>query len=162
MRRTESTPRDRALAWLARREYSAFELRAKLAHAGCPEGEIGPLLDRLRNGGAQSDERFTEEFIRIHRDRGEGPLRITRALEARGIGRALIARHLDRGEGSWIQAAEAARRARFGNDLPDDGAAQGVQARFLLRRGFSAATVAGLWQSWGREFLEEGFELQTQ
>ncbi len=153
VKRTE--PRDRALAWLARREYSTSELRERLIRTGCPEPEITPLLEALCNEGAQSDERFTEEFVRIHLARGEGPLRIARALEARGIGRDLAARHLDRPGGEWVRAAEAARRARFGGDLPEDPGAQGIQARFLLRRGFPSATVAGLWQSWGRAFLED-------
>ncbi len=155
MKRTEPRSRDRALAWLARREYSGLELRERLARTGCPEPEIASLLEELRNEGAQSDERFTEEFVRIRRIRGEGPIRIARALEARGIGRELAARHLARTEGEWVRAAEEARAARFGGALPEDAGRQGIQARFLLRRGFSAATVAGLWQSWGRAFLEE-------
>ncbi len=155
MKRTETTPRDRALTWMARREYSTFELRERLVQSGCPEGEVAPLLEALCNAGALSDGRFTEEFVRIRLARGEGPLRIARALEMRGIGRDLAARHLDRPLGEWVRAAEAARRARFGVNLPEDAGTQGAQARFLLRRGFSADTVAGLWQSWGREFLED-------
>lgn len=152
-----TTPEDgllkQALGLLARREYARAELRTKLASRGADPEAVEALLDRLADTGAQSDRRFTEEFVRLHIGRGEGPYKIMHALEARRIARELIDEMLAQPDTSWITLAERARVKRFGSPRPTDGVERERQSRFLLQRGFAPEVVSGLWQSWGLDAL---------
>jgi len=145
----------RALDWLARREYARSELRARLLRLREDPDAIESVLDHLLATGAQSDRRFTEEFVRSHVDRGEGPLKIVHALEARGIARELIERAVHRPDATWILVAERARVKRFGSPHPSDASARERQSRFLLQRGFTPRVVSGLWQGWGLDVLSD-------
>ena len=56
--------RSRALAMLARREHSQFELRQKLAELGAESTVIDSILHEFSTQNWQNDRRFTEVFIR--------------------------------------------------------------------------------------------------
>ncbi|MHB1544029.1 MAG: regulatory protein RecX [Gammaproteobacteria bacterium] len=148
----------RALGWLARREYARSELRAKLVRLGGNQEAIEPVLEHLSATGAQSDRRFTGEYIRARIRRGEGPLKIVHTLEARGISRELIETELHRPDAAWILVAERARIKRFGSSRPSDVAMREQQSHFLLQRGFSPRVVSGLWQGWGLDILSDAGE----
>ncbi len=150
-KRAESDERPEAfdvgLRLLARREHSRAELSAKLAQRGYEQSEIEPALDRLESEGALDEARFAEQYVRLRLRQGYGPARIRADLVTRGVdGAALEAALAAEGEADddehWLERAEAARRRRFGAELPGDYDERARQARFLERRGFPAAHIA--------------------
>lgn len=100
-------------------------------------------MSELAAEGLVCDARFAEAFVRMRVERGSGPLRIRRDLEARGVEAEAVERCLARdGDEEWIARARRAREKRFGA-LPPAGAGAGVprQARFLAGRGFTRRQV---------------------
>ena len=78
----ESTLRRAALDYLARREYSFYELNKKL-YSKFPTFEVGIILDvvrALRAENLQSDERFVESYSRYRKSRGFGYKHIRHSL----------------------------------------------------------------------------------
>jgi regulatory protein len=59
-----------------------------------------------------------------------------RGIDAPGAAAALVAEEVD-----WFEAARAARRKRFGADLPRDFKERARQARFLQYRGFDSRQI---------------------
>jgi regulatory protein len=106
--------RAKALDLLARREHSAGELRTKLRERGYESTAVEAVLSSLAQEKLLSDERFVQEFVAA---------RVDLALAAL--------------KGASAEGAAAARRKRFGDDLPKDMQERARQARFLQQRGFS-------------------------
>ena len=132
---------DRALGMLARREYSQRELRARLEHAGCDEAESESALRKLREQEYQDDARFGEMIVRARVGQGYGPARIRAELRSHGLADAAIRALVDASETDWEASAKAQLRKKYGSKSADDHAERGKRAAFLLRRGFTAATV---------------------
>ncbi|MCL4316198.1 MAG: recombination regulator RecX [Gammaproteobacteria bacterium] len=129
-----------ALASLARREHSAFELRRKLLDKGHDPAEIDQVLAGLIRDKLLSDERYTEAYINSRVLKGYGPRYITAALRERGVSNELIQQSVDGNNPVWQQRAAEARRKRFGV-LPGDYREKARQMRFLEARGFSAEQI---------------------
>ncbi len=135
---------------------------------GWPRPEAERTVSELAAEGLVCDARFAEAFVRVRVERGSGPLRIRRDLEARGVAAEAFEGFLARdGEEEWIARARRAREKRFGAlpraradvdvDAGDEGAGgegrEGRsggggaaaetrrQARFLAGRGFTRRQV---------------------
>jgi regulatory protein len=132
---------DRALGMLARREYSQRELRARLEHAGCDEEESESALRTLQRQHYQDDDRFGEMIVRARVGQGYGPARIQVELRSHGLADAAIRALVDAADADWEALARAQLRKKYGSKPAADHAERGKRAAFLLRRGFSAATV---------------------
>lgn len=132
---------DDALALLARREHSARELGAKLAHRGHSAEDSDDAIERLREQSYQSDERFAASVARHRAGQGYGPLRIRVELKSHGVDDATIRAAIAATEADWVANAAAQLRRHAGRKTAKDAAARARQAAFLLRRGFDAATV---------------------
>jgi regulatory protein len=132
---------EQAMRWLARREYGRVELQRRLHRKGHCEAAVNATLDRLLELDLQSDERFTESYIRARSQRGYGPLRIRAELGERGVSRDLIAAMLDLNEHQWLQLATDALMKRY-PDAPPDSAERSRRERFLRYRGFVQQQVA--------------------
>ena len=139
--RPERSAYDRALGMLARREYSQRELRARLEHAGCDENESESALRTLQKQHYQDDDRFGEMIVRARVGQGYGPARIQAELRSHGLADAAIRALLDAAEIDWEAMGKAQLRKKYGTKPAADHAERGKRAAFLLRRGFSAATV---------------------
>jgi len=126
---------------LARREHGRRELRDKLLQRGFEPDRVEQVLAELAGEGLQSDERFTEAYLRQRRERGYGPLRIRQELQQRGIAEALITGAMACYEGDWSELAWQARCKRFGSVPPADLRERARQTRFLQYRGFSGADI---------------------
>ncbi len=137
---------DKAVDLLARREHSRFELRGKLRSRGFDADAIDEALDTLVERGWLSDSRFAEAYVRSRRERGEGPLRIARALRDRGVPDEIAARYLDADATAWGEIARRAWEKRFGGCPPESPGDRARQQRFLLRRGFSHAHIGELFR----------------
>lgn len=131
----------RAVGLLARREHSRAELAAKLVRAGHGRAEAERAVEDLARQGLVSDARFAEAFIRSRIERGGGPLRIRRDLEARGVEGPIVERLLDPDDEAWEARARGAREKRFGAAPPGGGSEAARQARFLQGRGFTRRQV---------------------
>ena len=77
--------RHKAMDLLARREHTRKELTTKLATKGFQDDVIEQTINRLTEEGLQSDERFTEAFVTMRTKKGQGPLRILKELQERGV-----------------------------------------------------------------------------
>ncbi|HIX62600.1 MAG TPA: recombination regulator RecX [Candidatus Halomonas stercoripullorum] len=135
-----ATPRDDAIRLLARREYSRAELMQRLTLRAHAPDVVTACLDELAESGLQSDQRFTESFLRSRVMRGQGPLKIRGELERRGIERDLIAATLSAaeqsGEVDWYALAATTLARRF-NDTGSSPRERARRERFLASRGFS-------------------------
>lgn len=132
---------DRALGMLARREYSQRELRTRLERAGCDEDESESALRTLQTQHYQDDGRFGEMIVRARVGQGYGPARIRAELRSHGLGDAAIRALVDGAGADWEILATAQLRKKYATGPVADYAERGKRAAFLLRRGFSAATV---------------------
>ncbi len=79
-----------AINLLSRREFSRHELYQKLIVRTSSDTYLLELLDQLAESGYQSDQRFTESFLRSRINRGLGQMRIERELKEKGIDQYLI------------------------------------------------------------------------
>ena len=146
-KKPEISLRTRALQYLARREYSRAELRAKLLphvqaddefdSASTPD--IDALLDDLTQRGWLSDERAATQLLHAKRGR-YGTQRITHELRQRGIGETLIAGALPELKESELATAREVWRKKVGV-LPQDQKEKARQVRFLQSRGFSMDVI---------------------
>ena len=133
--------RQRAIKLLASREHSRLQLQRKLGERGFDADEVEVVLSQLAAEGLQSDERFSEAFVRSRIDRGHGPIRIAAELREHGVDEALISEYLDFSDPLWQQRLEEVRSRRFGGTLPDDYQTRAKQARFLQYRGFTSDQI---------------------
>jgi len=143
----------RALQWLAQREHSRLELRAKLLRAAAvaakaeggvdddvvdPVAAVDALLDQLATQGHLSEARFVE--TRIHaRVARYGNHRIEHELRQHGLVVDEATQQQLHGS-EWARAREVWRK-KFGDRPAADAAGRARQMRFLAARGFSADVI---------------------
>lgn len=132
---------DRGLAMLARREHSQRELRVRLQRADYDEAETTDAVARLGEQHYQDDGRFAEMLLRARIAHGYGPARVRAELRSHGLAAAAIEALIAGAEVDWDALAAAQLRRQYGNHPARERAERGKRAQFLLRRGFSAATV---------------------
>jgi regulatory protein len=130
-----------AIDLLSRRERCAAEIRAKLITRFGKEAPVEAELERLLADGLLSDARFAETFVRAHRNRGHGPLRILRELEQCGVTTELAEAAVDARSRNWHELARAWKQRRFGEEKPASAADWQRVARQLQRRGFTLEQV---------------------
>lgn len=133
----KKTASEQAVSYLARREHSALELRRKLDKAGFDPADIEHVLSQLQQADLQSDERFSESYVRSRINRGYGKTRIRMELQERGVADELIKDSLQQAEVDWFALAAEVRSKRFGEQDPEDFKSRAKQQRFLQYRGFS-------------------------
>ncbi|WP_017429760.1 regulatory protein RecX [Vreelandella jeotgali] len=135
----QASPREIAIGFLARREYSRAELEGRLARKGVEPDVIADCLDELAEQGLQSDERFAESYARERVLRGQGERRIRSELFQRGVDtdtqRQALASVVEQEDVDWFELARAVLARRFSTpgDTPKERARR---ERFLASRGF--------------------------
>ncbi|MFA9461920.1 regulatory protein RecX [Thiohalorhabdus sp. Cl-TMA] len=145
-----------ALKLLVRREHSRRELARKLVERDHPRPAADAALDRLEAEGAQSDQRFAEEYARARFAKGYGPRRVEAELREHGIGPEGMAHAaLERGEERSLAAAQLAKR--FGDAPPADARERAKRTRYLQQRGFDPEVCARLLRDAGNPEEEAGF-----
>lgn len=130
----------RALRWLANREHSRQELRAKLLRAADGDdaaAQVDVLLDQLAANGWLNEHRFVESRVSARQARF-GNRRIESELREHGL-------TLDAAAAAQLRASELARarevwRKKFGQRARD-ASGHAKQVRFLSARGFSSEVV---------------------
>lgn len=135
----QASPRELAMNFLARREYSRAELESRLARKEVAPAEVAACLDALAEQGLQSDARFAESFVRTRVLRGQGMRRIQSELFQRGVEpsvqRQALADVVAQENVDWFELARdtLARRFQTPGDTPKERARR---ERFLASRGF--------------------------
>jgi regulatory protein len=140
-RTRKSSPRNLAMDFLARREHSVTELKAKLKARDFGAVEIDDAVAGLVREGLASDERFAEAFTAARKRKGQGPVRIRAELERRGVSDALIAACMQMDAAHWRDLARSVRRKKFGEQPADDPRERARQSRFLQYRGFTGEQI---------------------
>jgi regulatory protein len=126
---------------LALREHSRLELSRKLLQRKADPTRLEQVLDQLQQDGLQSDERFTESFIEGRINRGQGPVRIRRELNERGVDASLIERYLQIYDGEWRELMARVHDAKFGSGQVRENKELAKRARFLEYRGFAGEMI---------------------
>jgi len=133
------------MRYLARREYSRVELRAKLRPHVQEGDDLEAVLDDLAQRNWLSDERAAEQLVNQRRSRF-GTRRIAHELRRKGIDENLIDAALPQLKESEFEAARVVWQKKFGA-LPQDAKEKSRQVRFLQSRGFSMESIFDLFKS---------------
>jgi regulatory protein len=136
------TTLQRAVALLARREYSRAELAGRLARdlsADDDRAEIERVLDQLAERGMLSDARFAAALTRARAQRF-GSARIRQELKQRGVSAELLSSSVAELESTELERARQVWRRRFGT-APANAAERARQMRFLAQRGFETSVI---------------------
>lgn len=132
---------DRAVRLLARRPYSAAEIRRSLASKEIASGVIDEVLRRLELLGYVDDYAFAQYWVENReRFRPRGARALRYELRQKGIADAIIQQALDgfdSGEFAYAAARDQARRLRG----LDRRTFRTRMSGFLARRGFEYGTV---------------------
>jgi regulatory protein len=104
-----------AMDFLARREHSFHELQHKLHRKfpDSPAAQLDDVLQCLADEGLQSDDRFTESWVRYRQGRGFGYHHIRSDLCARGLSNTTIDRYLFDDDDAWLNSARDLVRKRL-------------------------------------------------
>lgn len=144
-RRRETTPAQRAVALLVRREHSRKELALKLRARGIDPEEADAAVEKVANAGWQDDTRFACSIARTRATAGYGPLYIRAELASHGLDEGLITHALlsldEAGEVDWADVARAQVRRRFGDQARLSIPMQHKAAGYLMRRGFGSDII---------------------
>ena len=135
-----------ALDFLARREHSEQELLKKLEARADDSAEVQAVLQKLKDEGLQSDERFTEAYVHHRVNAGIGPLKIHYELRQKGIDESLAEAFLEPLDEEWDAMMRRQRERKYGSTIPHDYGERMKQARFLQNRGFSPESVMRLFR----------------
>ena len=130
--------------FLARREHSHYELLQKLTnkYPDADSGMVKEVLATLQSENLQSDERFTESWVRYRKSRGFGLQHIQADLLGRRVSEQLISTHLYPDDEDWQEIAEEVTRRRLGSGRIRFGSKEHQRhLRFLQSRGFSMREI---------------------
>ncbi|HED12202.1 MAG TPA: regulatory protein RecX [Gammaproteobacteria bacterium] len=123
---------------LARREHAVGELQQKLVSRGYPSSEVTAALQQLQQQGLLSDRRFTETYVHYRVQRGDGPLKLRRELELRGVSANIFEPQLEQVDWSAVLLQHWQRRFSTPASNYREWARQ---ARHLQSRGFSSEQI---------------------
>lgn len=126
--------RQRALDYLAKREYSYVELGKKLKVYAEENDDIPALLDDFKARGWLSDQRFTEQIIHARKAKF-GTAKIAHELREKGIADHLITGAVETLKATELDSATEVWRKKF-KAYPQSREEWAKQARFLQSRGF--------------------------
>lgn len=138
--------RQSALNLLARRDHTKQELMQKLSTKGHSKEDITEVINALDQKKLINEDRFTESYVRMRRNKGYGPDRIRQELNARGITDITIAEHLMLADNGWSKVARDVWQKHFKGKQPDSYAEQAKQMRFLQYRGFNREHIRSLFK----------------
>jgi regulatory protein len=89
----------------------------------------------------QSDERYTESYVNMRRNRGYGPLKIKLELQQRGVSSQLIEAYVEFGDKVWLETARHAYEKKFGGKPLETPNERAKRMRFLQSRGFTGDII---------------------
>ena len=130
--------RKKAMDLLATREHSRLELSRKLKQRYLDVHLINSVIDLLIEENLQSDERFTEAYLRSRIEKGKGPNIIFSELLQKGIDESLASSILGTiSEEEWCKLASSVMNKKLGYNKELDYHKQLKLMKFLTYRGFT-------------------------
>ncbi|MFD0929626.1 recombination regulator RecX [Methylophilus glucosoxydans] len=135
MANLEKTLRQRALEYLAKREYSYTELGQKLKAYAEEADDLPALLDDFKQRGWLSDARFTEQLVHARKAKF-GSAHVANELREKGVDDTLIAEAVAGLQDNEVARASEVWRKKF-KAAPITREEWAKQARFLQSRGFT-------------------------
>ena len=134
---TPAKIRSTAMDLLTGREFSRAELRKKLHQRFDGHSAIDEVLARLESEGLQSDQRFTEAFLRARIHRGHGLNRIRLDIRQKGIAESLFNLTVEQDNTDWFALAADVAKRKFGLKPIKDQKDKAKRVRFMQYRGFN-------------------------
>jgi regulatory protein len=142
MARDALTVRQRALNYLARREYTRDELYRKLRPYADESDSLEDLLADFKARGWLSEQRFVEQVVHVRSGR-YGSRYIAHELREKGVAEELIEQALPELKDADLETARTVWEKKFGK-LPEDAKERVKQMRFLQSRGFGLDVIGKL------------------
>ena len=143
--RRETSPAQRALGLLVRREHSRKELTLKLQARGIEAADAAAAVEKMTQAGWQDDVRFACSLARTRAGAGYGPLHIRAELASHGLAADAIASAFaalaESAEDNWIERARQLVHRRFGSHDQLTWPVQRKAADYLMRRGYDGDCV---------------------
>ncbi len=121
---------------LGRREHSAFELQQKLRQRGFTDAVIKQALATAQEHGWQSDQRYTEIWLRQALLGGNGWLKIKAKAATKGIDEELLQTIVAAERPDWRELCFERLCKKFGEQPPQSAKERDKVMRHLLNRGF--------------------------
>ena len=149
---------DRAVRLLARRPYSATEIRRNLQKHDTPETVVDIAIDRLTSLGYLDDRAFAQYWLE-NRDtfKPRGPIALRHELRQKGIANGIIDEVLES-----LDVQQAAYRAAQSKTRAMQGKTRHTFEQkvgsFLQRRGFTYATCREVLDQLAADLVEENPE----
>jgi regulatory protein len=137
--------RQRALEYLAKREYSYAELGQKLKAYAEESDDIPALLDDFKQRGWLSDARFTEQIVHARKAKF-GSAKVAHELREKGVADDLIVQAVATLKESELTNAQEVWRKKF-KASPQNREEWAKQARFLQSRGFGFDIIKNVLNS---------------
>lgn len=149
------TPLEVAAAILTKRAQTKAELRRKLLkREEFSETDVDGALAKLEEMGYLSDRKYTEDFVRIMRERSYGDRRIMEKLLYKGVDKELVDEilHADAGNRDPFDDAMALleRRARKLDRVDDPQKRNQRILCMLAGRGFSPEVAYRAIKAWAQ------------
>jgi regulatory protein len=155
----------RAMALLARRDHSEYELRRKLAaqfsfSSGQKRGndtlqspehvltkdelahQIESVIQYCYEYHWLDDKKFAESFVRIRSAKGFGPQRLELELQQKGVSREIIYSALADCELDWVKLANELIIKHFGHQDFTDWKRKAKAYNYLAYRGFYSEDIS--------------------
>jgi regulatory protein len=137
-KRNRASARDAALTWIAQRQHSEHEIRARLERRGYPEAECEDAVRMLREYRYLDDQAVAAAVVREAERAGRGPEWIRHTLSRRGLPEELETPSTEEGAAVAPVQARTLVQQRFGDPRALPLRDRRRAFRFLVGRGFSA------------------------
>ncbi|HEX7271155.1 MAG TPA: regulatory protein RecX [Casimicrobiaceae bacterium] len=137
-----TSPKERAVRLLARREFARAEIEQRLVAEGFARSDIDAALDELATLGYLSDARYARALARQKAGRYSSR-NIAKELRAKGVDAQTIEAAMADAEIDDAAALASLWTRRFGH-APGDEREKARQVRFLQARGFALSAILKL------------------
>ena len=133
--------RKKILDLLSRREHSKYELVLKLERRVDSSDKLLKEIDKLSDQNLQSDERFSESYIRSRYNSGFGPSRIKYDLSKRRVAELIINNAFRDIDLNWLEKLKKENIKKYGNENPKNMQELSKRTKFFVQRGFDQEMI---------------------
>ena len=133
--------RKKILDLLSRREHSKYELVLKLERRVDSSDKLLKEIDKLSDQNLQSDERFSESYIRSRYNSGFGPSRIKYDLSKRRVAESIINDAFREIDLNWVEKLKKENIKKYGNENPKNMQELSKRTKFFVHRGFDLSLI---------------------
>lgn len=133
--------RKKILDLLSRREHSKYELVLKLERRVDSSDKLLKEIDKLSDQNLQSDERFSESYIRSRYNSGFGPSRIKYDLVKRRVAESIINDAFRDIDLNWLEKLKKENIKKYGNENPKNMQELSRRTKFFVQRGFDQEMI---------------------